>query len=110
MLSHPSRGSCVATIIVPESWLNGGGITVQYGLNQSQMLTISETVTPQPYIAPEFENDFMAYVPARPMIPNQLFDVRIVVRATTDIESAKFTVVLWAPNQLAFHSSSPTGN
>jgi len=95
-----TRGTCVATVTVTPSWLDGGDITVSYGLAMNTLQMHPSRVIPRPYTELSFENNLIVLVPDRPVQASDSFDIEVFARAEQDLESAKFTIFMEDSSQV----------
>ena len=95
-------GICTATIQLPAEWLLGGPIALQVGLSEQAMVTLNTTVAVNPKSAMAFDDSLMLTLPSVPVLPGKIFDVSVMARTQSDLESVKFSVFLESSESLGF--------
>ena len=104
------QGTCVATLTAPASWLSDGAdVLIHYGLGSSLgEQTLLGACTPEPSETPSYQDNLLVNLPSRPLRSGDEFDVVIEAQASSDVESAKFTLFLEDTTALEI-VGTPTG-
>lgn len=120
---HPLLGHCTVVLSLPAAWLQGGVVAVHVhadtpttlvppdlslsalsavlAANTSLASHFVGTVTPR-FTAPlPCVSNFVAILPARPILPGTTFPVRVQAFAERCIESAKFAIVFSPPDAVS---------